>query len=198
MFNLISPKKRVEFKEDLDQMMTLLKQEFGENVLDQYDHQYTQYLVYYHKKYGVIGGARLIPIEAPVMTGDLLKRIHFQPKTKIWEISRIFFRLPSNMPEPEKAHQYELMRRDFFQNIYDSLKTISIAQKIKAFVTILPEETHKEALALGLWPFDKQAQIKSPKGDDKSYIVGYMTMNNETYEIFTQRRMSFERFATIQ
>jgi N-acyl-L-homoserine lactone synthetase len=197
MFNLISPKKRAEFKSDLDQMFTLLKEEFGDDVLDQYDHSCTQYLVYYHKKYGVIGGARLIPIEAPILTGELIKRIQFQPKQKIWELSRIFFRLPADNTEPPLSHQYELMRRDFFQNLYDSLRTISIAQKIKAFVTILQEDTHKEVLQMGLWPFDKQAMITSPVGDDKQYIVGYMTMNNDTYEIFTQRRLSFERFATV-
>jgi N-acyl-L-homoserine lactone synthetase len=197
MFNLIPPKKRAEFSQDIDQMFALLKLEFGENVIDIYDHDKTQYLVYSHKKYGVIGGARLIPIDAPGLTTDLLKRLQFQPKQKMWELSRIFFHLPDTGSKEESIRQYELMRRDFFQNLYDSLKTISIAQKIKGFITILHEDVHKEILLKGFWPFDKQAKITSPFKDGEPYVIGFMPMNDAMYELFIQRRLSFEIIAPI-
>lgn len=197
MFNLIAPKKRVEFKEDIDQMFKLLELEHGKHARDNFDHDEAYYLVYSHKKFGVIGGARLIPIEAPAMTSDLLKRLKFSSKHKIWELSRVFFHLPEETAKDESEKMSELICRDFYQSMYDSLKTISIAQKIRSYITVLAFEDHQDVLHYGFWPFDKQASIASPYNDKEPYVVGFMTMNQDMYDVFVQRRVSFERIIRI-
>lgn len=197
MFNLITPKKRTEFKKEMDQMHTLLSREFGESYRDEFDHAQTNYLVFCHKKFGVIGGARLISIDAPVLTTDFLNRLKFQSKHKIWEMSRVFFHIPEEKAKDENQKAMELIRRDFFQGLYDSLQTISIAQKIKVFISVLPLESHQEATQSGLWPFDKQAKIASPYKDNNPYVVGIMPMNVSMYDTFTKRRMSCEQVIRI-
>jgi hypothetical protein len=197
MFNLIPPKKRSEFKDDLNQMFTLLELELGKNALDAFDHDEAYYLVYSHKKFGVIGGARLIPIDSPAMTSDLLKRLKFNTKQKIWELSRVFFHLPEDTAKDESEKMFELICRDFYQGMYDSLKTISIAQKIRSFITVLPFDDHQDVLHFGFWPFDKQASISSPYKDKEPYVVGFMPMNQDMYDVFIQRRMSYERIIRI-
>jgi len=197
MFNLIPPKKREEYSKEIKQMFSLIEREHGKSARDEFDHDQTHYLIYSHKKFGVIGGARLIPIDQPVLTSDLLKRLQFKSNQKIWEMSRIFFHLPSETAKDESEKMFNLIRQDFYQNMYDSLKTISIAQKIKAFITVLPTEGHKDILNMGLWPFEKQAQIASPFKDSRSYILGIMPMNAQTYEAFVHRRRSSESILRI-
>lgn len=192
MFNLITPKKREEFKKELDQMFVSIQKEMPEYASDEYDHEKANYLVFSHKKFGVIGGARIISIDANVLTSDLLKRLKFHSKQKIWEISRVFFHIPQDKIKDEHPVALDVIRRDFYLGMYDSLKTISIAQKIKMFVTALPAESHHEICSYGVWPFDKQANFSSPYKDDKQFVVGIMPMNAELYETFVQRRLSLE------
>lgn len=197
MFNMIPPKKREEFKVELNQMFKLLELEHGPSFRDQFDHDDTNYLIFSHKKFGVIGGARLIPIEYPALTSDLLKRLKFQSKHKIWELSRIFFHIPIEKAKDEHEKSIELIRRDFYQGMYDSLKTISIAQKIKSFITVIDFDGHQEILNLGFWPFDKQAKITSPHNCGKPYVVGFMPMNADSYDMFVKRRLSYEHVIKV-
>lgn len=192
MFNLITPKKREEFNKELNQMFVAIQKEIPEYASDIFDHEKANYLVFSHKKFGVIGGARLIPIDADVLTSDLLKRLKFHTKQKIWEISRVYFHIPEDKIKDEHPIALEVIRRDFYLGMYDSLKTISIAQKIKTFITALPVESHKEICSYGFWPFDKQANFSSPYKDNKQFVVGIMPMNAERYETFVQRRLTLE------
>lgn len=197
MFNLITPKKRDESQKELNQMFKHLKTEYGALARDHCDHEEAQYLVYSHKKFGVIGGARLIPIDQQALTTDLLKRLKFEPRMKIWEISRIFFQLPEDISADEREKMHEIVCRDFYRNMYDSLKTISIAQKIKAFITVLPLERHQTVLNLGLWAFEKQGHIASPHKDNQKYVFGFMPMNEDTYTLFQNRRVACEELVRI-
>ncbi|GEM_PF-4268778 len=197
MFNLITPKKRDECSKELAQMFDLIEKEYGPHSRDKFDHDEAQYLVYSHKKFGVIGGARLIPIDEMALTTDLLKRLKFQSKHKIWEISRIFFHLPHEKAKDEKENMFDLICRDFYQNMYDSLKTISIAQKIRTFVTVLPVDEHHNVLSFGLWPFEKQGQVASPYNDGEQFVFGYMPMNEQTYDMFINRRSTHENVVRV-
>lgn len=197
MFNLITPKKRVECADELAQMFAILEKEYGKRARDKFDHDNAQYLVYSHKKFGVVGGARIIPIDQQALTTDFLKRLKFEPKMKVWEISRLFFHLPEETAQDEQEKMFELLCRDFYQNMYDSLKTVSIAQKVRAFVTVLPEEEHRSILHFGLWPFEKQGKLSSPYNCGQQYVFGYMPMNDQTYEAFINRRLSHEKVATV-
>lgn len=190
MFNLITPKKRAEHDKELSRMFELLKLEMGSKFQDSFDHEKANYLVFSHKKFGIIGGARLIPIDAPALTSDLIKRLQFKTNNKIWEISRVFFHVPIEKAKDEHEKSLDLIRHDFYLGMYDSLKTISVAQKIKTFVTVLETSAHQDVIKNGMWPFSKQARIASPYGDGKEHIVGIMPMNAGIYESFVQQRLS--------
>lgn len=192
MFNLITPKKRADYDRELSEMFERLQLEVGPKFQDCFDHEKANYLIFSHKKFGIIGGARLIPIDAPALTSDLIRRLQFKTKNKIWEISRIFFHIPYENAKDEHEKSIDHIRQDFYLGMYDSLKTISIAQKIKTFVTVLDTNTHQEVLKNGMWPFSKQAKIASPYRDGEEHIVGIMPMNAELYESFVQRRMSMD------
>lgn len=193
MFNVVSPKKRAEFAEDLQQMFDRLAIEYGNQGRDAYDHDQAIYVICSHKKFGVIGGARLIPMDAQAITKDFLKRLKFNSKQKIYEISRVFFHIPNNQDIHESSEMFELICRDFYQGLFEALKTISIAQKVKAFISVLSMEDHKDVLHYGLWPFEKQAKIASPYNNDEPYVLGIMPMNERLYETFLMRRSNHEQ-----
>lgn len=195
MFNLITPKKRADYDKELSQMFDLLQLEMGPKFQDSFDHEDANYLIFSHKKFGIIGGARLIPIESPALTSDLIKRLQFKTSNKIWELSRIFFHVPYEKAKDEHEKSIDLIRRDFYLGMYDSLRTISVAQKIKTFVTVLEADAHQQVLKNGMWPFSKQAKIASPYHDDQEHIVGIMPMNANLYESFVQRRMASDTIA---
>lgn len=192
MFNVVSAKKRNEFVKDVDQMFDRLQMIYGDQATDQYDHDEVIYVLYSHKKFGVIGSARLIPAGCNAITKDYLCRLKWDAKNKIYELSRVAFHIPRDNKVTESDEMVDLIRRDFYQGLYESLKTISISQRVKTFISILSEEEHKAVQSYGLWPFEKQGKVILSQLGSKVCAFGVLPMSETLYKKFLHHRQSYE------
>ena len=192
MFNVVSSKKHDEFREDVEQMFDRLRIVYGDGAKDDYDHNDVIYVLYSHKKFGVIGSARLIPAGSKALTEEYMRRIKCEGKNKVYELSRVFFHIPQSAKVKESSEMLEIIKRDFYLGLYEALKTISISQKVKTFITVLTEEEHKAILQYGMWPFQKQGRVMIPKSEAKVYALGILPMSEPLYETFLTRRQAYE------
>lgn len=192
MFTVVTQKKIPEFEKEMQQMHRCLIDVYGKDYRDAYDHDETMYLLYSHKKFGVIGGARIIPSGRGAIMQDFLSRIKIEGKNKVFEVSRVFFHIPNEGGLKESEAMYNVIRRDFYQGFYEALKTISIAQKVKTFVSVLSEEEHQMVKEFGMWPFDREGRVLLPKLSKSPFVAGLLPMSQKLYEKFLDQRQDYE------
>jgi hypothetical protein len=193
-FNLIGPDKREKFKKEIDLMFSLTRKEYGEGARDCFDHDHAHYLLGTHNKLGMIGGVRLIPISRQAMTTHALKNLETEERDGIWELSRVFFHVNLDFENDYDGKMFDHLCQAFYQGLYESLKTASVAKQINTFLTVFPFQEHQDVLHFGLWPLEEDASVNSPYdgNPENPYILGYMPMDDQTYYLFKDRLSSYE------
>jgi N-acyl-L-homoserine lactone synthetase len=192
-FNLISPDKRNIYRADLDKMFSLLENEYGEQAKDSYDHDLTYYLLCSNDTLGVIGGVRLIPLTERAQTTKFFSSDSSNNNIKTWEVSRIFFSLNIDWDNEDSEKLFDRFCYGFYQGLFESLKTVSIAMKLDKLITVLPAGEHQDMVYFGLWPMKEIATIASPyDGDPRDvFIVARMPLEDSVYQLFQERCSSY-------
>jgi|GEM_PF-6911432 len=135
---------------------------FHQNLSDDQDTENTEYLVYTHEEYGLIGSARLYPIEMQ-RPGHL--------KTAVWRLDRIHTH-KDRLSHLEDTQVHEVLR-GFYQSLYEYLDNFSLKNEISLIETSTFCTEHKDLKEVGRWPF-----VYEKRTPDGYSLTGVLALND--------------------
>ncbi len=156
--------------------------------IDQFDLPQSQYVLSLSKKFGVIGGYRLLPSTGPTMVRDVFED-HVFDKSLIpnsptcWEITRLFFKKPK-----EKGDGIGLIRRGTLE-LFISMLEFGLSQGIKTFLVDVDVRLESLYNAAG-WPVTRIS--KAREFNEKHYVIGLLNVSQDILDVVRRRSRLYQ------
>ena len=180
-YHFVIPENREHCRELTQDYFTINTKIWGDQAFDEYDTQNTRYVICVHSEFGVIGGLRLLSSSGPILSDIVLKKKGYVLSDKdVWEISKLFFYLPSSHPIQESLDDFNRICTDFYMGIWEFLTQVS---DFESLITILPEVEHEDVRHFGQWPFNIESLVAAPYDstpNDERYILGIINIGQRT------------------
>jgi hypothetical protein len=172
MYILVSKDNAAEYSKEIETLNQLYKLETGMTISDDAD----MYVIYKHPDHGIVGGAKITPIEQAKELDHYFLVNQYQVED-CWVLEKVFFHLDDDSPLQENPEQFEHLCRKFYQGLYQALLLIGHEYNKKVLLTLNPLEEHEDIKHFGGWPFAAQHMIESSlQAHDK--VLGVLKINN--------------------
>jgi N-acyl-L-homoserine lactone synthetase len=147
------------------------------------------YLVYVDRDYGLVGGAKLTPVNAISNSAFYRRSLGVALGDKVWECSHVFFDVEGiDELERHDSKAYALTQR-FYHDLFDGIRAFAQQKGIKHIITRHEESVHEELHYVGSWPF---VVALMDEGTDlrKTEVFGVLSLSHASYETFSKNAAS--------
>lgn len=147
------------------------------------------YLVYVDRDYGLVGGAKLTPVNAISNSAFYRRSLGVALGHKVWECSHVFFDVEGiDELERHDSKAYALTQR-FYHDLFDGIRSFAQQKGIKHIITRHEASVHEELRYVGSWPFvtevmEEGTALSSPE------VFGVLSLSHAAYETFAKNAVS--------
>ena len=161
MFTLITPASRGRHKALLSRLFQTREGYYDSNLaaaMAAFDTPSSAYIVYEDPDNGVFGSARLNKLVESPAKSFYLEHYDERLLNTFLEVSYVSFTMEDDHPSQESS-LFDAAIQTFYRELYDFLLSISFAQDLNGYVTLMDAEEHPDFIFFGNWHFERTHSV---------------------------------------